>query len=112
MNNRPNKPNRYEKFEFSGGGCPAGAYEDVYVTVPVAVRAFVDIGDVEIVCNGSPIITRNSYDVLGTPGAVSYFTVKQNLGVDIPMTFGAEADVGEGHVYFPSSADVEDDPVC
>jgi len=101
--------NRYEKIEkyTLEGGCPTNAFEEAIVTVPVVVHACADVGHVELKCMGPAVITRNSDDAPGKPHAVSKFTVKQRLRVDIPIVFGAKADVGEGYVDFSSS---ENDP--
>ena len=90
---------KHERFILEGG-CPAKAFEEAIVTVPVEVRAFADIGDVDLHCVGDPVITRNSDCAPGCPGAVSKFTIKQKLRVDVPILFGAECNVGEGHVVY------------
>jgi len=80
--------------------CPAKVFEEAKVTVPCEVRAFAEVGHVELKCKGEPVVTRNSVCTPGRPGAVSRFTVSQRLRVDIPLVFSAEAEVGEGHVDF------------
>ena len=86
-------------------GCPANAWEEATVTVPVEVCAFVDVDDAKLKCMGPPVITKNCDHTPGRPCAVSKFTVSQKLRVDIPMLFGMEADVGEGHIDFDSNGD-------
>jgi len=102
----------YERQGFLEGGCPTNASEEVTVTVPVTVHAYANCGDIAVNCMGSSVITRNSDSTPGDPGAVSVFTVSQRLRVDIPIGFGADADVGDGHVYFASSgsSDSSDPP--
>ncbi|MCL2343252.1 MAG: hypothetical protein FWC62_05070 [Firmicutes bacterium] len=82
------------------GGCPANVKEEAKVTVPCAVRAFAEVKDVELKCQGEPVVTCNSDEAPGCPGAVSKFTVSQRMLITIPIVFRAEADVGEGHVVF------------
>jgi len=95
---------RFEKFCFEGG-CPVKVHEEAIVTVPCAVRARSEVGEVIIKCTGEPTIIRNSCKTPGRPDAVSRFTVSQRLRVDIPIFFSAEADVGEGHVLFESETE-------
>ena len=82
------------------GGCPANVKEEAKVTVPVAVRAFAEVKDVELKCQGEPVVTCNSQETPGCPGAVSRFTVSQRMRVTIPIVFRAETEGGEGHVVF------------
>jgi len=105
---------KYEKIDkyTLDGGCPANAFEEVTVTVPVTVRAFADVGHVDLKCMGPAMITRNCDDLPGTPYAVSKFTIRQKLRVEIPVVFGAEADVGEGHIDFPTSGYEPDKCKC
>ena len=105
---------RYAKIEkhILENGCPSNAFEEVNVTVPITVRAYADIGNVDLKCMGSAVITRNCDDPPGVPHAVSKFTVRQKMRVDIPIVFGAETDVGEGYIEFPSSGSVPDKCKC
>jgi len=98
---------RHEKREYfdSKHGCPAKIHEEVDVTVPCIVRADVEVGEADIRCMGSCIVTRNSSVTPGRPGAVSRFTVCQKMCVDIPMTFHCNCEVGEGHVHFEHGSD-------
>ena len=103
---------KIEKFCFEGV-CPSKASETANVTVPVAVRTSVDVGNVEFKCLGASVITRNSDR---TPGSackcgLSEFTISQRMRVDIPVKFGLEVDVGEGHVDFENEGDC-DGPFC
>ena len=97
--------NRCQKHKnwISESNCSSNAFEEMNITVPVAVRGFADVGNVEFKCMGPSVITRNCDRTPGNPCAVSKFTVSQRLRVDIPIDFGAKADVGEGHVEFNDS---------
>ncbi|MCL2817700.1 MAG: hypothetical protein FWD39_04875 [Clostridiales bacterium] len=94
---------KYEKFVMDCG-CPTVAHEEATVTVPIAVRAHAELGDVELNCMGHAIVTRNSDLTPGKPCAVSKFTVSQKIRVDIPIKFNMEAEVGQEHVEFASLA--------
>lgn len=83
-------------------GCPVTAVEELDVTVPATVRAHAEVGRVNLRCVGACVITCNSDEVTGRPNAVSRFTIKQRLRVDIPVKFEVEAYVGEGHVDYGS----------
>ena len=95
-------PHGYEKREkfVLEGGCPVKAFEEANVTVPVTVCAKCKVGDVDFHCCGDPVITKNSDYTPGRPDAVSKFTIRQKMRVDIPIVFGLETDIGEGHVDF------------
>ena len=98
---------KHEKFTLQGG-CPAEVIERAKVAVPITVRAFSDVDDVELCCDGKPIVIKNSHITPGCPGAVSKFTVAQKMCIKIPIMFGADCDVGEGHAVY----DMDDDSPC
>jgi hypothetical protein len=81
-------------------GCPAYVHEEVEVTVPCAVRAHVEVGEAEYKCIGSCVVTKNSCNTPGHPDAISRFTVRQKMRIEIPMIFNCDCEVGEGHVHF------------
>ena len=99
-----NRCEKHEKFRLDGG-CPSNTCEEAAVTLPVEVRAFADVGDVELMCLGPVVVRRNSSDTPGRPCAVSKFTISQRMRVIIPVTFNAEADIGESHVEFEPCSD-------
>ena len=94
------------------GGCSSGAFEEVTVSVPVAVRAHAKVGDVDIKCMGPACVVRDCDEPCGRPDAISRFVIRQQLRVDIPVDFHAEADVGEGHVCFASDKHCNEDRRC
>ena len=98
---------KHEKFVMESN-CPSMTHEEATVTVPVSVRAFANVGNVEFKCMGQAVVTRNSDFTPGRPCAVSKFTISQKLRVDIPIKFKAEAETGEGYVDFASLT--ENDP--
>lgn len=94
-----NNCEKHERFILEGG-CPAVAFEEAQVTVPVTVQAGAEAHEVKLSCNGGPHITYNSDVTPGVPCAVSKFTISQRLLVEIPVVFNAEADIGTAHVKF------------
>ena len=95
--------NGYQERHTIGNSCPAHTHEEAKITVPVAVRAWSEMGEVCIKCKGPAVVVRNSDNAPGVPGNISKFTVSQRIHVDIPLAFTAQADVGEGHVLYNSS---------
>lgn len=89
-------------------GCPARAFEEAEVTVPILVRADADVREVELKCMGEPRLVCDTDVTPGRPGAVSRFTVSQRLRVDIPIVFKAETEIGEGHVRYKNCGKMED----
>jgi len=88
---------KHDRFVLKGG-CPARAFEEVDVRVPVAVRAHANVGNVEFRCMGPAVIRKDCNR--GPCCPVSTFTVSQRMRVDIPINFGAQAEVGEECVSF------------
>lgn len=95
-------------FEKSSGSsvCPAIGYQDVSVCVPVTVKPFGDVGKVKTQCLGKPIISPLCETCAGEPCGVCKFTISQKLRVEVPIAFGAIAEVGE------FSVDCEGDKNC
>ena len=85
--------------------CPAKAFEEVDVTVPVEVRAFSKVRDVELKCMGPATVKKCCEETPGCPGAVSKFTICQKMRVEVPVEFTAECSVGQGHVCFDHHVD-------
>ena len=85
----------HERFKKHKKVCTVDTSENITITTPVAVKAYVDSCDVEIQCNGHEIIKESHcrHDV-------RKFKIKQKIFVHIPIEFVAECDVGEGHVDF------------
>ena len=83
----------------TSGACPFSVFEDVDVAVPVSVRAFADVGNVAFRCLGATIIPESSGKSFCGCGC-DKFIISQKMRIDIPVMYGAEADVGEGHIHF------------
>ena len=76
-------------------GCPAVGYQDVNVCVPVTIKPFGEAGNVKTQCIGNPVISSKCDTCSGNPGGVCKFTISQKLRVEVPVIFGAKAEVGE-----------------
>lgn len=80
-------------------GCPAVGYQEVNVSVPVTIRAFGEAGNVKTECLGESVVTSgDEADSSGEPGGVCRLTISQKLRVEIPVIFGARAEVGDASV--------------
>lgn len=76
-------------------GCPAVGYQDVNVCIPVTIKPFGEAGNVKTQCLGNPVISSKCDTCSGNPGGVCKFTISQKLRVEVPVIFGAKAEVGE-----------------
>ena len=75
--------------------CEVDASEDMTITVPVAVHAYVNTRDVELRCNGHEIIKEPPCKL-----HVKKFKIRQKIHACIPIDFVAECHIGEGQVDF------------
>ncbi|HJB17368.1 MAG TPA: hypothetical protein IAA05_15250 [Candidatus Blautia excrementipullorum] len=82
-----------DKKECSAVGC-----QTVDVCIPVTVKPFGSVGNVKTHCEGKPVITHGCGHCPGTPNGVCEFTISQRLQVEVPVIFGARAEVGDAHV--------------
>jgi hypothetical protein len=72
--------------------CIKIAYQRALVTVPVAVKPYSVAGPTNTLCCSDPVITNVRWK--GSKEQVCYFTITQEICVEIPVHFGAEAHVG------------------
>ncbi len=86
--------NSYPQTEIISGSntCTRNAYQRARVSVPVAVKPFTFAGPTEAFCCGDPIIKE--IRCTGTKNRICYFTISQEICVEIPIHFGANACVG------------------
>jgi hypothetical protein len=75
--------------------CPAIGYQDVNVCVPVTIKPFGDVGNATTQCIGRPIVTSENDRCCGEPGGVCKFTISQKLRIEVPVMFGARAEIGD-----------------
>lgn len=89
--------NRTEKYA-DPVGCPVVGYQDVDVSVPVTVKPFGEVGNAKTQCIGKPIVCTDHKDCCDKGCEVCRFTISQRLRVEVPVIFGARAEIGEATV--------------
>lgn len=72
--------------------CTKNAYQRANISVPVVVKPFSFAGPTTTLCNTEPII--KDIRCTGTTDQVCYFTIVQEICVEVPIHFGANASVG------------------
>lgn len=92
-------------------GCSAVGYQDVNVCVPVTIRPFGEAGNAKTTCLGKAAVSSGCKACPGKPDEVCRFTISQMLRIEVPVVFGARAEVGEASVSC-GCADVEYDSEC
>lgn len=86
--------------------CPTMGYQKISVCVPVTVKPFAHAGDATIKCCGKPVVVSGESCCRGKKDDVCTFTISQTLCVEVPVTFGAQTNVGGTYVdYLNASAD-------
>ena len=80
--------------------CPVLSRKEVDISLPVEIRGFARVGEVETRCCGPVKITANSDFCPGDHDAVLKFVISQRIQVDIPVTFGVKTEIGEEKVDF------------
>lgn len=78
----------------SGASCPAVAYQEVDVCVPVTITPYASVGEVRVRCCGAPTVSAGAASCPGTEGGSCAFTVSQRVCVAVPVAFGARAQTG------------------
>lgn len=84
--------------EMDKAGCSAVGFQDVSVSIPVTIRPFGEVGNAKTQCLGKAVVASGSDYCPGKPGEVCKFTISQKLRVEVPVIFGARAEVGEAVV--------------
>lgn len=79
-------------------GCTAVGYQDVNVCIPVTIKPFGEAGNAKTQCMGKAVVTPGCDICPGKPGDVCKFTISQKLRVEVPVVFGARAEIGEASV--------------
>lgn len=79
-------------------GCKAVGHQDVNVCIPVTIKPFGEAGNAKTQCLGKAVILSGCDMCPGEPGGVCKFTISQKLRVEVPVVFGARAEVGEASV--------------
>lgn len=79
-------------------GCPVVGYQDVNVSIPVTIKPFGEAGNARTQCLGSAVVTSGiERDQERTKGECK-FTICQKLRVEVPVIFGARAEIGDAVV--------------
>ena len=71
--------------------CPADCFQKIEISLPVSTKPFTDVGEIEIKCCGKPTITSEVSSERVEHGECN-FTVKQELCIEVPITFGVETE--------------------
>lgn len=74
------------------GACVKTAYQRALVTVPISVKPYSVAGPTNTLCCADPVITNVRWS--GSKERVCFFTITQEICVEIPIHFGAEAFAG------------------
>jgi len=93
--NKHEHRHEHEHFAKHKKVCSVETGENITITTPVALNAYVDSCKVEIECRGHDIIKESSR----RPNH-SRFRIRQKMYVHIPIDFVAECNVGEGRADF------------
>lgn len=78
--------------------CSAVGYQSVGVCVPVTVTPFAHAEPTKTTCCGVPIVTPGETVCSGKKNDVCTFTISQSICVEVPVSFGASAKVGDTYV--------------
>lgn len=79
-------------------GCSAVGYQDVNVCVPITIKPFGEAGNAKTQCLGRAVVTAGCDKCKGKPGDECKFTISQKLRVEVPVVFGARAEIGEASI--------------
>ena len=89
--------------------CPAVGYQSASVCVPVTVTPFANVQTTFTKCCGDPVVTPGRTACGGTKGGSCYFTISQDICVEVPVEFGATAIAGDAYV---ACIDASDEDIC
>ncbi len=78
--------------------CPVIGYQKASICVPVSVKPYAKTCEPITTCCGAPVVTAGEAVCPGAICGTCNFTISQVVCVAIPVTFGAEAEVGEAQV--------------
>lgn len=78
--------------------CTAVSYQDINVCVPVTIKAFSEVGNVEVECLGKPSINSRCHACQYKSNNTCKLTISQKLRVTVPVVFDAKAEIGETSV--------------
>lgn len=78
--------------------CPTIAYQMSSVCVPVTISPFAKAGVTSTKCCGMPVVTAGKRTCGGIKNGQCVFTISQNICVEVPVEFGATAEVDDAYV--------------
>lgn len=87
-----------DSVECPAEGCSAVGYQDVNVCIPVTIKPYGEAGNAKTQCLGNAVVSSNCDHCPGKTGGECKFTISQKLRVEVPVVFGARAEVGEASV--------------
>lgn len=76
------------------GSCLTQSTQQATVCVPVTVTPYAVVGQTQTYCCGEPVVTAGDTVCEGTPSGSCTFTVRQDVRVSVPISFGADATTG------------------
>lgn len=79
-------------------GCSTVGFQDVNVCIPVTIKPFGEAGNAKTTCIGKAVISSECDECPGKTGEVCKFTISQKLRVEVPVIFGARAEIGEASI--------------
>ncbi|MGN1201948.1 MAG: hypothetical protein ACI4RF_01525 [Eubacterium sp.] len=86
--------------------CPTTGFQKASVCVPVVVTPFAHAGKTVTKCCGDPVVVSGDKPCPGRKNGTCTFTISQTICVEVPVDFGATAQVGDTFVdCLGSSAD-------
>ena len=77
--------------------CETFTYQTATVCVPVVVTPSAVAGTTRTMCCGDPVVTPNER-ACTSGNTHCYFTISQRVCIEVPVTFGATAAVGEARI--------------
>lgn len=79
-------------------GCSVTGYQDVNVCIPVTIKPFGEVGNAKTKCLGNAIVSADCDKCPDKHSDICKFTISQMLRVEVPVIFGARAEVGDAAV--------------
>jgi len=95
QDNQDNHPN--QNHHSKSITCPTKVCEDIALSVPVEVRAYVDIKDITLKCGEHHIHQQHQYE---KPAQTHKFEITKKISAQIPIDFIAEIEIKDESVYF------------
>lgn len=84
--------------EMNQEGCSAVGCQDVSVCIPVTIKPYGEAGNATTKCLGKAVVSAGCKACPGPNEGACHFTISQMLRVEVPVVFGARAEIGEASV--------------